>query len=192
MISKVSQLPAMINRLPIIGNLSCHLGKISFSLLCPAILWLCGYRRISCGVSSFWAPQRLRKAILDGIECLRNRDKEMFERFTKQQRLFIYYGYNTKTTNLYGYVYAMHQSYLNEGAEWIACYIIQSLYMSEASPSVNRFRLTESENYALKNALRKTMERMREHSFSSELLNSYGKLVEMWEQKEVFRSLAPK
>lgn len=186
--AKIVKLPAMINRLPIIGNLSCHLGNISFSLLWPALLWLCGYRRISCGISTFWAPQRLRKAIVEGIECLRNRDEEMFVRLTKRQRLFVYYGYNTKTSNLYGYVYAMHESYINQGAEWIACYIIQSLFVSEASPSVNRFRLTESESVALKNALRKAMERMREHSFSPELLNSYSKLVEMWEQKEAFKS----
>jgi hypothetical protein len=172
-----------IYRLPIIGNLSCYVGNAFLNLFGIPALWLSGYKQIKCGTSIIWTPNNKRQIILAGIECLRSHDAEMFSRLTKKQRLFIYYSHEKKTTNLYGYIFGLHESYIKLGAEGVAYFIVQVLLISDASPSINQFRLSNLERVALKATLRKTMEWMQQHSFDPRLINSYSKTVEKWEQR---------
>lgn len=184
---KFSKLPAVINRLPIIGDLLCQSESVLAGLLGPVILWMTGYKQIKCGISAIWVPGNMKRTVMEGIEYLRDRDEEMFRRLTEKQRVFIFYSHDITMTNIYGYVYGLHESYVKRGAAWIAFFIMQSLVMSEASPSVNRFRLKDSERAALKAVPRKVMERMQQDSFDPDLIKSYKGMVQMWEQKEVFR-----
>lgn len=172
-----------INRIPIIGDLSCYIGYFFLNLLMPLALWLSGYKRISCGTSNIWTTKNKKQAILDGIECLRNLDTEMFLRFTKKQRLFIYYSQNRGTTNLFGHFFGLHERYIKLGVQGVACFIAQSLSLSDAASSINQCRLNDLENAALKAAPRKTMEWMQQRSFDPRLINSYTKVVDRWERQ---------
>jgi hypothetical protein len=170
-----------IYQLPVFGDLFICVGYL-FSLFSPLGLWLLGYKRLKYGISVIWAPKNKRSLILDGVECLRSHDEEMFLRFTTKQKLFIYYSGSDNITNLLGYIFGLQEKYIRFGKEGVACFIVQSLFVSEASPSINQFKLKHLRGAALKAVPRKTMEWMQQHSFDSRLIISYSKVVEKWEQ----------
>lgn len=173
--------------LPILGDLLCYLGYVLLGWTRPPVLWLAGHRRVRCGTSTVWVPESKRQVILDGIEWLRGHDAEMFMRFTKKQRLVIYYSRNWSDTNSLGHVFGLHDRYIALGAEGVAFFIVQSVLLSAAAPSLNQCRLSDSERNALKVAPRKAMEWMEQHSFHPKLINAYSKMAENWEQSERFQ-----
>jgi hypothetical protein len=111
----------------------------------------------------------------------------MFLRFTKR-RLNITYSHNIRNKNNGGRFYGLHERYVKLGSEGIAAFLVSAILLSEASPSVNQCRLNDRELAALKIALRKVLEWMRQHSFHPELINSYRKVVEKWEESRRFNS----
>jgi hypothetical protein len=176
-----------IYQLPIIGNLLCHIVYFFTSLVSPLAVWLSGYKRIKCETSSIWAPKNKQQIILNGIECLRSRDAEMYLNFTKK-RLFIYYSHQLNTRDAWRN-FGLQERYIELGAEGVASFIVQKLFISDVRPSISRSKLDDRELAALKMAPRKAMEWMQQHSFDQRLINSYRKVVEKWEQTERFKNL---
>jgi hypothetical protein len=176
-----------IYRLPIIGDLIAYAGYAflrSFGYLAPLLL---RYKRIRLGTSIILTPNDKKQTILSGVECLRSHDSEMYSRLTKNQKLIFYYSGNKNITNLFGYFFGLQETYIKLGAEGIAYFIVQSLLVSDACPSVNQHRRNDREWGALKSTARKTMEWMQQHSFDQRLIDSYSKVVEKWEQSERFQ-----
>jgi hypothetical protein len=184
---QVSKFLVRAYQLPIIGDLLCYGGYVFMKLLLPLNLVLIGFERMGYGTSVIWMPRNKKQAILDGIECLRSHDSEMFLRLTKKQRLVIYYSHNWKDTNSFGHVFGLHKRYIELGAEGVASFIVQSLLLSDACSSINQCKLNDLERAALKVAPRKTMEWMQQHSFHPEFIKVYRKVVEKWEQSERFQ-----
>ncbi|HEX3857020.1 MAG TPA: hypothetical protein VHY30_06975 [Verrucomicrobiae bacterium] len=156
-------------------------------MVSPLAVWLSGYKRVKCGTSSIWVSKNKKQVILNGIECLRSRDAEMFLRFTKKG-LFIYYSHQLNTRDAWRN-FGLQERHIELGAEGVASFIVQKLFISDARPSINRSKLDDRELAALKMAPRKAMEWMQEHSFDPRLINSYRKVVEKWEQDECFNKL---
>jgi hypothetical protein len=181
-----SQPPAWlitIYRLPFIGDLPCYAGFIFLKLSSPLSFWLAGFKRFAFGTSTIWVPKGKIKAVMDGVECLRSRDAEMFLRFTKKQKLLIYYSKNVKVDNLCGFLFGLHERYVTLGSEAVASYIVQALMLSDASPSANQHRLNDRQRAALKAAPRLTLEWMEKQSFDPRLIKSWLGAVERWEQR---------
>jgi hypothetical protein len=180
--------PKYFFTLPIVGNLFCYTGYVILFLFCRLGTRLLGYKRIQLGTSVIWAPQNKVQTIFEGVECLKKCDTEMYLRLTTKQKLVFYYVQNNGgITNLFGYFFGLHDRYIKMGSEGIACFIVQSLLVSSASSSINQHRLNTRERSEFKVAARKTMEWMQQHSFQPNLINSYSKFVEKWEQSEHFR-----
>jgi hypothetical protein len=78
------------------------------------------------------------------------------------------------------------ERYVQLGPEGIATFIVSAILLSEASSSINQYRVSGRELAALKCAQRKVLEWMRQHSFNPGLINSYQKVVLNWEQSERF------
>jgi hypothetical protein len=144
---------------------------------------LAGLRQIPLGTSVIWTPQNKRQIILDGIECLRKHDAKMFLHLTTKSHLFIYYTGNINLTNLYGYLFGLREGIIKQGAEGVAYFIVQSLLVSDAHPSINQHRKNDITYNNLRAVPRKTMEWMQQHSFDPQIIKSYVKVVEVWEQR---------
>jgi hypothetical protein len=184
---QVTRFLTKVYQLPILGDLICYFGYAFMKLFTPLNLVLLGFERMRFGTSVIWTPRNKKQTILDGIEFLRNHDSEMFLRFTKKQRLVIYYSHNRSDTNSFGHVFGLHKRYLEIGAEGVASFIVQSLLLSDACSSINQCKLNDRERAGLKVAPRQTMEWMRQHSFHPKLINAYSKMAEKWEQSERFK-----
>ncbi|MGA2028943.1 MAG: hypothetical protein ABSG87_02595 [Verrucomicrobiota bacterium] len=180
--SQPPKLLVRIIRLPVIGDLLCCFAYVFLKLTTP-LLWLPGFRPIKLGTSVIWTPQNKRQPILDGIECLRTRDMEMYLCLTKKQKLVFYYSNSERVVNLLGYYFGLSEKCIKLGSECIACFIVQSLLHSDASPSINQHRKNDMTRAALKAVPRKTVEWMQQHSFNSDFVNSYLKVIEKWEEK---------
>jgi hypothetical protein len=160
-------------------------GWINLRLITPPYLWIWGFRRMKRGTSTIWTPNNKKQAIVDGIELLRTRDPDMYLRLTEKQHLWIFYSGKGRATNALGYIFGLNQRYIDLGNEGVAAFLVQSLLLSEACPSLNQFKTTPGERAVM----RKTLDWMCEHSFRHEMINSYRKVVEKWESQERFREI---
>jgi len=183
----MSRLLFRIYKLPLVGDLLCYIGSVFLRLIIPPVAWLSGGQGLRFGTSVIWIPRNKEQAILDGIECLRSHDSEMFSRLTKKQRLIIAYASNMKTASNGGRIYCLQERYIELGPEGIAAFIVASLLFSEASPSENQCRLNDRELAAVKAVPSKVLEWMCQHSFHPGLINSYRKVVTKWEESERFK-----
>jgi hypothetical protein len=104
----VARILSSINKLPFIGRLCCYIVYVFVLILTPIIMWGAGGRGIRFGTSVIWVPKNKQRAILDGIECLRTHDPEMFLRLGNQ-RLNIVYAGNIRTANAGGIFYGIHE-----------------------------------------------------------------------------------
>jgi hypothetical protein len=172
-----------IHRSRIIGNLIAYIGYAWTRLYMPLAVRLAGFRQIPLGTSVIWTAKNKKQTILDGIECLRSHDPEMFLRLTTKAKLFIYYSGNYNITNLFGYLFGLREGYIKQGPEGVAYFIVQSLIVSDAHPSINQHRKNDLTYNRLRTVPRKTMEWMQQHSVDPEIINSYVKVVEHWEQR---------
>jgi hypothetical protein len=183
----MSGLLNQIYQVPFFGDSLCYVSYAITRLIIPLAAWLSGGQRVKCGTSIFWIPRSAKKGVLDGVELLHTKDPEMFLRLTTQQRLIIVYTHNTSSPNNGTRIYGLHKRFIEMGPEGIACFLVQSIFFYEASPSVNQCRLNDRELAAIKVAPRKTLEWMSQHSFHPGLINTYRRVAEKWEQSERFQ-----
>jgi hypothetical protein len=155
----------------------------------PVVMFVSGGRALRFGSSVIWTLSDKKQAILDGIQCLRTRDPELFLQFTRQ-KLYVVPAGNTRMANIGGRDYGLHNRYIELGPEGVASFIVMAVFFSEASPSFNQHRLTASELAALKTAPRKLTEWMQQHAFHPGLINSYQKVALNWERRERFKKIA--
>jgi hypothetical protein len=167
-----------IQKTPIIGDLISSIGYIFVRYTTPPVLWLSGYQSVAIGTSVVWITKNKKKAILDGIEFLRICDPEIYLRITQRQHFFVFYSHNMMVTNAFGRICGLHKQYIKLGVEGIAVFFVQSLFLLEASPSINQLKYSEPSQAAL----RKVLEWMGQHSFRPGLINAYSKVVDKWEQ----------
>jgi hypothetical protein len=156
----------------------------------PIVSRISGWIRLSCGTSVFWIPRDKKQAILDGIECLRMRDAELFSKLSEGAQLIFCYAGSTKTANNGTRLYGIHDRYIQIGPEGIALFVVQSLFCYEASPSFNQCRRTESQAAAVRAAPWKTLDWMCKHSFNQGLIDSYRGAIGKAEERRRLKSLA--
>lgn len=173
---------------PILGDLLTCCLYVFVKAITFVVVWISRGRRLRYGTSVIATPKEQSQAIQDGVERLRKCDPEMFSRFSRR-RLNIAYSSNRRGPNNGGLFYILSERYIKLGAEGVAAFIVQCTLLAEASPSINRFRITANELAALKIALRKVLEWMQQHSFHPGLINSYTKVVEKWEAGKRFKAL---
>ena len=183
MSSRLRPFVSRIFKTRIIGDPMAHLGATLTRLWMPLAARLSGFTPIPLGTSVIWTPQNKKQTILDGIDCLRRRDAEMFLHLTTKSKIFMYYSVNHNSTNIYGYMFGLQEAYIKQGAEGVAYFIVQSILVSDAHPSVNQHRKSDVAYKRLKAVPRKTMEWMQRHSFDPQIIKSYMPVVEMWEKR---------
>jgi hypothetical protein len=166
--------------LPIVGDLLYRIFWVTgWCLMCPISAILGGCQRLKFGTSVVWVTRQKSQVVQDGVELLQKRDPEMFSRFMGKQRLIIYYIPNRGTDRKANYrAFLMYDTFVNLGAEGVACFIVQSLMVSAAVGRVNPHRMDEQQNAALKSVSRNMMEWLSKNSFDAGLINAYQKVVE--------------
>jgi hypothetical protein len=179
-----------IYQVPILGDGLCFVGYAVTLAMIPITYRLSRGTRTPCGTSVFWMPRGKERPILAGIECLRDRDADLFSKLSGEARLIFVYAGNTKTPNNGTRLYCIHERFIEMGPEGVALFLAQSLFFHEASPSWNQCRLSESQEAAVRAAPRRALVWMSQHSFYPGLVDSYREVVENWEQSERFRNLA--
>jgi hypothetical protein len=167
-------------KIPLIGDVMVFSSYLVFRLIILPSLWLLGYQRFKYGTVTIWTPKNKRNAILEGMDFLKQCDSEVYSRIITKSNLFIYYCGRLKSTSGYGHIFALGEYFFTSGVQGIAVFFVQSLFLSEAAPSINQFRSNNGRQVKTA-ALWKVANWMDKHSFQSELINSYHTMIKKWE-----------
>lgn len=143
-----------------------------------------GCRRLKFGTSVIWVTRQKEQAVHDGVKLLQSRDQGMFSQFTTKQRLIIFYIPIRDTDRTADHrAFLMYDTFVNLGAEGVACFIVQSLMVAAAVGRMNPHKMDEQQKMAFKSVSRNMVEWLSNHSFQPGLISAYQKVVERQKQR---------
>jgi hypothetical protein len=122
---------------------------------------------------------------VDGIDFLLATDQKMFHVLTAGGR-FVFFHTAMKCSNLGGRYFGIEEQFARWGREGVAAFLVQSLLMFEASPSINKVNLKEDERAALRLVPQRVVEWMRDHSMQPNFIEAYGQAAKKWESQRSF------
>jgi hypothetical protein len=160
--------------IPVIGDLICNVLYGFLKVIVPMISWLSGGDHLKIGASTIWFPKKKKEAVLKGVEFLKKHDEQLYLRLTSTSRPLLFsYSHNEITANNGGVLYGLHERYMDWGPDGIATFLVQSLLMFEASPSLNQVRITESKLERIRNVPNEVLQWMCSHSIRADLIDAY-------------------
>jgi hypothetical protein len=77
----------------------------------------------------------------------------------------------------------MYDTFVDLGAEGVACFIVQLLMVAAAVGRMNPHRLDERQSAALKSVSQNMVEWLGEHSFQPRFISAYQKVVDRQKQR---------
>ncbi|HET7625682.1 MAG TPA: hypothetical protein VFM25_10505 [Verrucomicrobiae bacterium] len=168
--------PIMVRILaiPVIGDLICNVLYGLMKVIVPVFTWLSDGDRLKIGVSRIWFPKEKKEAVLKGVEFLKKHDEQLYLRLTSTSRpLLFYYSSDAVTANNGGPIYGLNERFMCWGPGGVATFLVQSLLMFEASPSLNQVRITESKLERIRNVPNEVLQWMCSHSIRADLIDAY-------------------
>lgn len=172
--------------MPIFGSVAFYIVYLIGMVLIPLVSKLSGYQKLKFGSSIVWTPKNRREAIIDGLDYLREIDKQMYNCITADGR-FVFFYTAGKYSNFGGRYYGLEEQVVRWGREGVAAFLVQSILMFKVSPSRNKVRLKQFELTALQCVPQRVLEWMREHSFPANFIEAYSIYAKRWENQKVFR-----
>jgi hypothetical protein len=144
------------------------------------IVWLFGikdYKRSIVGSCIILAPPKQTQIILEGIAYLQNIDTEMFKQLTVERKYILWY-HKQHRTSAYE-IYAINDRYLYHGKEGVVVCLVQTVLDRTMKDSLGRFGVKSYDSTAkLREGRQQIFEFVKRHSFSTELVKQYQKLIE--------------
>jgi hypothetical protein len=161
----------LIYRVPVLGSVALYIWHIVGIVLIPVVSKLGGYRKLTFGSSIVWTPENRRESIIDGFDFLQSTDKKMFNCITAEGR-FVFFYTAGKCSNFGGRYYGLEEQFVGWGREGIAVFLVQSILMREAVPTMNKVNLKQGAP-ALRLVAPRVVEWMRAHSFRADFIEGY-------------------
>jgi len=167
----------LIYEVPILGRaVFCFWYLVGQVLLIPTISKLCGYRKLTFGSSVVWTPENRREMIIEGFDFLRGLDLKMYSCITGKGH-FVFFYTAGKYSSFGGRYYGLEEQVVRWGREGVASFLVQSILMFEAVPTVGKVDF-KSRNSALRLVAPQVVQWMRDHSIRADFIESYRSATE--------------
>ena len=170
---------AWLFRIPILGDVISYPYYLIGRMIVAFGVRHSGYHRFQFGSFVVWTPIEKKNPILDALSFLLKCDPAVYDRLTRKQGLTVYYSGRWKATNAFGRFSGLNDRYIQLGVQGVTTFLVQSLFLSEACPSINQAKFNPNRH----GALRKVLDWMTERSFHPGMIESYRTVVEAWERK---------
>jgi hypothetical protein len=174
----------LIYKVPIVGGMIYYVLYGIQLIMIPLVFYSSGGVRLKFGNCVIWVPKSRKQIILEGLDKLKAKDRDM-NLFLTQNHFIFFYSLKP-VRNSGGRIYGLEEQFIKWGAEGVAVSLVQSALMFKACPSINRARLCKEQVDALKLVPESTLEWMRQHSFRDEFINAHGIATKKWQAQELF------